>query len=149
MWTDSQTRALAEHLDRLSQAETRSWLLDALHGRQSLPLLASDELFYIGVLRLEPLLSKETRRDLASACVRLVYEFIRAGQADPEYLNSLLRLVVHFGLDELAAPLAILAPEQQPERSDLRNHSSRCWRYMYPSPARCYRWLQMMVSLAP
>ena len=115
MWTDSQTGALTDRLDRLTPAETLSWLRDALHGRQPLPLLSPDETSYLGVLRLEPLLSKETRRDLASACHRLVYDFIHAGQADPEFLNSLLRLAVHFELDELATPLATLA-EDFPQR---------------------------------
>ncbi len=113
MSTDPVRTDLVAQLEKLTGSETVTWLRDALRGLKPLPLISADEPLYLGVLRLKPALSKQTRGDLEAACVQLMSAVLQDGGVEDDYLNSLLQLVVHFRLTELAPMLAQLVQQER------------------------------------
>lgn len=101
--------ALVQQLSAMNYPQTCAWLQQALRGAVPLPRIAPDEHRHLGVLRLEGLLDKPTRRDLEDACRQLVYEFARTLDSDEEYVSALLHVAVGLRIHEVVPGLVSLA----------------------------------------
>lgn len=100
-------------LNDKNRSELKSWLIDALHRRTSLPSVSPDEFPYLGILRVESRLDKLTRRDLIDTCQELVESFVRDPDADEDYARSLLGLATKLQVPVLAPSLARMAEQSE------------------------------------
>ncbi len=104
-------------LNDTTTQQLQDWLVEALHGRTSLPSVSPDEFPYLAILRVESVLDKPTRRDLITACRELVARFVHRAEGDEDYVRSLLGLAVKLQVQELALALANMAQHSPQFRS--------------------------------
>lgn len=100
-------------LESLSCSEIETWLERALRGDEPLPLAARDERPFLAIARHHRALDDIRRLDLRRSTEVLVRRYARHGDANNDYVASLLGLVDELQLREAELPLCGLATSER------------------------------------